>query len=313
MKKYILPLLALSAVAFTACENGEQDFPDFEGGTTAYFSYQYPVRTIILGEGTDYSLDNDNAHKFVVYGYGAGTYNPYSFTFQARVEESLCQNLYFENGTPVKALPSSYYQLQNTTSVYDGQRLSGVTVQLTDQFFADPAAITQTYVMPIVMSDVKGAKQILTGTLAEGAEAIRTNENNWTVQPKDFTMVCIKFMNPWEGKYLVKGTSETLLKSTVVSVETASLTTCDYTNADGLTMKLTFGGEKDDNCTISGDGISGSGNYGHGTEKKAFGDKDRNALYLKYTAGGKQYDETLVLQYRGDEAGTVKTYKPVYK
>lgn len=285
MKKYILPLLALSAVAFTACENAEQNFDDFEGGKTVYFPYQYPVRTILLGQGVEYSTELDNAHKFQVMGYGASTYDAYNFTYNVSVEEGLIEGVTFKNGTPVKALPQNYYQLGSTTSTYIGNRMSAIEVSLTDAFFQDPASLTTTYVLPLRMTSVKGAQQIL--------------------EAQNFTLYCVRYVNPWHGYYLVKGTAQQIEKCEIVEVNTTSLTTCTYTNVDGVTMTLTFGGEKDDNCTISGDGIQGSGNFGHGTEAKAWGNKDRDALYLKYTAGGKTYDETLVLQRRGDFAGAV--------
>jgi hypothetical protein len=286
MKKSIyMSLMLLAAVATTGCKNGDQDFDDFEGGTTVYFPYQYPVRTILLGDGVEYSTELDNAHKFKVMGYGAGTYDSYEFTFNVAVEESLAQGVTFKDGREVKILPSSYYQLGSTTSSYVGNRMSGVEVSLTDAFFQDPASISQTYVLPLRMSGVNGANKIL--------------------EDMDFTLYCVRYVNPWEGYYLVKGTAAELEKCAIVHTATTSLTTCEYTNVDGVSMTLTFGSEKDDNCTISGDGVSGSGNYGHGTEAKAWGNKDRNALYLKYTAGGKSYDETLVLQRRGEFAGTV--------
>jgi len=166
--------------------------------------------------------------------------------------------------------------------------MSGVEVTLTDAFFQDAASLTQTYVLPLRMSSVNGADQILEGM--------------------DYTLYCVRYVNPWEGYYLVKGTADQIENCTIVHTTTTSLTTCEYTNVDGVTMTLSFGSENDDNCTISGDGVSGSGNYGHGSEVKAWGNKDRNALYLKYTAGGKSYDETLVLQRRGEFAGTVIEY-----
>lgn len=280
-----MSLMLLAAVATTSCENGDRDFDDFEGGTTVYFPYQYPVRTILLGDGVEYSTELDNAHRFKVMGYGAGTYDSYEFTFNVAVDESLLQDVTFKDGRPVTILPSSYYQLGSTTSTYAGNRMSGVEVQLTDAFFQDPASIAQTYVLPLRMSGVKGASKILEGM--------------------DYTLYCVRYVNPWEGYYLVKGTNADLEKCVLVHTATTSLTTCSYTNADGVKMTLSFGSEKDDNCTISGEGVSGSGSYGHGTEAKAWGNKDRNALYLKYTAGGKSYDETLVLQRRGEFAGTV--------
>ena len=63
LKKYIFGV-ALGATALTcaSCYNSDQDFPDYEGGTTAYFAYQYPVRSVILGNDI-YDNTLDNAHK----------------------------------------------------------------------------------------------------------------------------------------------------------------------------------------------------------------------------------------------------------
>ena len=48
MKRYKYILAALT-LALTACENGDQEFPDYDY-RTVYFAYQYPVRTLVLGE-----------------------------------------------------------------------------------------------------------------------------------------------------------------------------------------------------------------------------------------------------------------------
>ena len=299
----------MSAVAFTACENDDQDFDDYEGGTSVYFSYQYPVRTIMLGDGGEVDNTSDNAHKFTVYATTGGTYESFDFKVQVSVDETLCNNLYYEDGTAVKALPQSYYQLSSSTSTYVGKFLSGVEVQLTDAFFADPASLTTTYVLPLVMTGQTGADRILSGTVADGYTApARTNSSAWSETPKDYTMVCLKYVNDWEGYYLVKGTATELEKCTIVHVVTTSLTTCTYTNKDGVTMTLTFSGN---NCTIS-DGAEGSGSY-VANSGEVWGQKERAALNLQYTAGGTSYNETLVAQRRGDFAGTVVTYSPTYQ
>jgi hypothetical protein len=40
---------------FTACENGDWEFPDYKY-SAVYFAYQSPIRTITLGE--DKTVDN---------------------------------------------------------------------------------------------------------------------------------------------------------------------------------------------------------------------------------------------------------------
>lgn len=58
---YMLSMLLTSAL-FTSCKNGNADFPDYEAGTTVYFAYQHPVRTIVLGDD-EYDTTLDKAHK----------------------------------------------------------------------------------------------------------------------------------------------------------------------------------------------------------------------------------------------------------
>lgn len=282
MKKFLYSVLALAAVAFTSCKNSDNKFDDFEGGKIAYFPYQTPIRTIMLGEDVEINTELDNAHKFIVMGVGMGAYNSYNFSFNTVVDKSLIDKYAADKG--VVAMPDNYYSIASNSSTYYGNFMSGIEVLLTDAFFADPASITAKYVLPLQMTNVTGADKI--------NEAL------------NYTLYCVRYVNPWEGYYLVKGTDADLLKCKIVQTTTTSMTTCSYTNVDGVEMILTFSG---DNCTISGN-ATGTGNFGHGTEKKAFGNRDRNALYLKYTAGGKSYDETLVLQRRGDFAGTIKEF-----
>lgn len=280
MKKFLYSVLALAAVALTGCKNSEQTFGDY--CKIAYFPYQTPIRTIMLGEDVEINTDLDNAHKFIIMGVGMGAYESYDFTFKAAINPALVNQYAADKN--VEVMPDSYYSIASTTSTFYGNSMSGIEVQLTDAFFADPKSLTANYVLPLQMVGVNGADSI-------NADL-------------DYTLYCVRYVNPWEGYYLVKGTNEDLLKCKILQVTTTSLTTCAYTNVDGVEMTLTFNG---DNCTISG-GATGNGSFGHGTEVKAWGNRDRNALYLKYTAGGKSYDETLVLQRRGDFAGTVKEF-----
>ena len=314
MKKYILPVLALSAVAFTACENADKVFPDFEGGVSVYFAYQYPVRTIELGEDNEINTDLDNAHKFKIYSTMGGAYNGKDIQVQIAVDNTLCENLYFANGEPVKAMPTEYYSLASTTLNYAGNLTAGVEVQLTDAFFADPKSITTTYVVPVVMTSQKGAEKILAGTLLDPENPVsRTNAAGWDVVPMDYALYCVRYVNKWHGSYLVKEPGKEIDKTTkIVEVKTTALNECTYTNLDGKKLTLSFSG---DNCTISGDG-TGNGEFKQKSEIKAWGNKDRDALYLKYTVADKSYDETLVIQRRTtdqDPFNTVVEFAPEYK
>ena len=53
MKKLfkLLSILVMGGLVtiISSCKNGDISFPDYEGGVTVYFPYQYPVRTIMWG------------------------------------------------------------------------------------------------------------------------------------------------------------------------------------------------------------------------------------------------------------------------
>ena len=203
-------LLAGGAVALLAsCHNQEQIFPDYDGGITAYFAYQYPVRTIVLGESETFSTELDNQGKCIIYGTMGGAYEGKDIVIDIEVDNTLTDNLYFdvEGQNPVKAMPAEYYSLSGNQLKYDGKHMGGVEVQLTDAFFADPDAIKTTYVIPVKMTNiVKGADQILTGAPAiEGDLAWRTDASQWKTLPKDYTLYAIKYINKYDGSWLRRG------------------------------------------------------------------------------------------------------------
>ncbi len=204
-------LLAGAAVSsMVSCHNREQIFPPYEGGITAYFAYQYPVRTIVLGESETFETTLDNQHKCIIYGAMGGDYEGKDIVIDIKVDNTLADNMYFEDGSPVKAMPESYYKLGGNQLVYGGNFMGGVEVQLTDAFFADPDALKNTYVIPVVMDKiVKGADQIADGEpLIEGDTPIRTNPTYWNKTPMDYTLYCIKYINEWDGSWLRRGVDQ---------------------------------------------------------------------------------------------------------
>lgn len=203
-------LLAGSAMSLLAsCHNQKQIFPDYEGGVTAYFAYQYPVRTIVLGESETFDTTLDNEHKFIIYGTMGGAYEGKDIVIDIVVDNALADNLYFDADATeaVKVMPAEYYSMSGNQLVYGGKHMGGVEVQLTDAFFADPDAIKTNYVIPVKMTNiVKGADQILTGTPSvEGEPAPRTDASQWTVLPKDYTLYGVKYINQWDGSWLRRG------------------------------------------------------------------------------------------------------------
>lgn len=210
LKKYIYgTVLGTISLAFASCYNSEHEFPDYEGGTTAYFAYQFPVRTLILGNDI-YDNSIDNEHKCRIYATMGGAYHGRDAVANVVVDESLCDNLYFVDAggnpsTQVTPMPSDYYELLSNTISYKGDSRGYVEVRFTDKFFQDPKAIENTYVIPLVMTSVKGIDHILTGTPREGITPSRTNLEDWDVLAKDYVLYCVKYMNPWQGRYIRRG------------------------------------------------------------------------------------------------------------
>lgn len=203
--KIVLAGAALSLLA--SCHNQEQVFPDYDGGITTYFAYQYPVRTIVLGESETFDTSLDNQGKCIIYGTMGGAYKGKDVVVDIEVDNTLVDNLYFSDGSPVKYMPGHYYDLSATQLKYNGTHMGGVEVSLHDDFFADPAAIKNTYVIPVKMTNiVKGADQILAGTPAvEGQTPLKTDASQWKVLPKDYTLYAVKYINKWDGSWLRRG------------------------------------------------------------------------------------------------------------
>ena len=210
LKKYIYGVaLGAMALTYSSCYNADHEFPDYEGGTTAYFAYQFPVRTLVLGNDI-YDNTLDNAHKCQIWSTMGGAYGGRDAYADFVVDESLCDNLYFvdEGGNPanpVLPMPSSYYNLLSNAIAYNGDSRGYVEVQFTDAFFNDEKAIENTYVIPLLMTGVRGIDHILTGTPFEGQNPSRTNTDYWSVLAKDYVLYCVKYMNPWQGKYIRRG------------------------------------------------------------------------------------------------------------
>lgn len=214
MNKNIIKAMAAGVLTLglVSCENSEVEFPDYEGGVTVYFAYQTPVRSMMLGIDDLGSTADNDTRTCKIYGTMGGAYNGKNIKVEVAVDNSLCDNLYFDQNCtqPVVAMPSNYYQLAGTTLDYNGDIKGGVDVKLTDAFFADPKACSVNYVIPVVMKSQTGANQILAGELAPGiASANRLDADSWSVQPMDYVLYCVKYVSKYEGYYLPSGTITT--------------------------------------------------------------------------------------------------------
>lgn len=321
LKKYIYGVaLGVFSLTFAACYNADKEFPDYEGGTTAYFAYQYPVRTLILGNDI-YDNTLDNAHKCQIWSTMGGAYGGRDATVDVVVDETLCNNLYFTDdggnaANPVLPMPTSYYQLLSNAIPYKGQPRGYVEVQFTDAFFNDPQTIANTYVIPLRMTKVAGIDSILVGKPREGLTPSRVNADDWEILPKDYVLYLVKYMNPWQGKYIRRGVDNVTEKGNTTTVvrkdfslvnsdlehymenpvnqndEVCSITTKNMTQAifrvsfqtSGASIScnliLTFNGNQ---CTISTDDedviATGSGEFiEKGTEKAEYKDYQWGSL-----------------------------------
>lgn len=320
-------MAALLSVGAVSCENSNNDFPDYEKGVSAYFAYQYPSRCIVLGEWDQGDNSLDLQHKFQILATQGGAYASKDLKINVAVDPSLVDGLTFPDGSPVKVMPENYYKIASTTFTKKKDYYFGSDVELTDAFFADPDAIKNTYVIPLVMVNAIGADRILTGTPAiEGTTPVRQDASGWSVLPQDYILYCVKYVNPWDAAYARRGVDEItengvtttqerkaeyVEKDEVVYLSTKSMTEVIFPVStvvpDGGSVKtltcdliLKFDG---DNCTIStntpGMSASGTGKFVKDGEKHSINNQDCDALYLDYTInfGPRQIktNDTLVL------------------
>ncbi|MDD7028248.1 MAG: DUF1735 domain-containing protein, partial [Prevotellaceae bacterium] len=285
---------AVLALGFASCENGDNEFPDYEE-QTVYFPYQYPVRTLVMGDD-EYDTTLDKQHKCKIMATFGGSYNGSNGSVEVAVDNSLVNNLTFGDGTPIKAMPESYYTLSTKTLAFNGTYNGSTEVQLTDAFFNDPDAAKGVYVIPLVMTSQKGFTRILSGTPnEEGATPSRLDEGAWKVKPMDYVLYCVKYLNKYSGYWLAEGKdiindeigqktqdrkAASVEKRNVIKIETKSLSqsilTVSYpfeyndVDKDGnpkistktLTADLLLTFDGSDNCTITSatDGVTASGN-----------------------------------------------------
>lgn len=332
MKKILLIsiLIATLTGVFSSCENSDWEFPDFEY-SAVYFAYQSPIRTITLGEDIfDTSLDN-NYQSQIMATMGGVYKNNNDIEIGIKVDNSLCNDLVFEDGREVIPMPSNYYSLSSDKIIIKkGEILGGVTVQYTDAFFNDPLALEANYVIPVVMTSVNNADSILSG-IPMVDNPRRGVSDDWDVDPKDYILYAVKYINKYDANYLRRGkdvitgeqsgtinrTTEYIEKNEVISdISTRTLNTIAWEHqtrdmedlARNSTLLLNF--DNQDNCTItsetSGVSVSGTGKFVSKGDKNSWGNKDRDALYLQYTIdyGDVQFaiTDTLVVRDRGVKA-----------
>lgn len=333
-------------VGMASCKSDEKTFPDYDE-QTVYFAYQTPIRTIVLGtDDLGSTADNDTRScKIGATMGGAYKGSKYKIKVDVAVDNSLTDNLFFDLACtdPVLPMPSSYYQLSETTIDYKGKESGYIDVKLTDAFFADPKSYEAKYVIPVVMKSQTGVDRILTGEYNPGVTSgSRLDADAWFIAPKDYVLYCVRYISKYEGYYLPMGTStvryngettttpakydswERVPQGSIlfldtkgentVAMEVSALAGSELKTATAL---LTFSGN---NCTITsgteGVSISGNGTYSESSSTYNWGQKDRNGLKFQLSAdwGDTQLtmDYDMALQRRGS-GNTVEEFTVTLK
>ena len=143
----------------------------------------------------------------------------------------------------------------------------------------------------------------------------------------DYVLYCVKYQNKYSGWWLTHHTTSTadIEHAQTVEIKTLSLSSCAYAVSfqDGdkiynAELQLTFDGSE--KCTITSltDGVTatGSGSWGDDSEKKAWGDKDRDGMELDYTvtfADGKSFSTSEKLVWQRSGVIPANEFSPVYQ
>ncbi len=340
MKKLIY-LLLISSGLFTACHNQDWDFPDYDY-TTVYFAYQYPVRTLVLGEDI-YDNTLDNAHKCKIMATMGGVYeNTKDRTINVEVDNTLCNNLIFDvDSNDVIPMPAEYYSLAANKQIVipAGSISGGIEVQLTDAFFADPKAIKNSYVIPLRITSVANIDSVLSGKSAV-ENPNRLVISDWAVEPKDYVLYCVKYINPWHGAYLRRGVDigkgngnsaldttityhnqyverDQVVKMHTVSMDEVSLAinTRDRGSDKDIPFELRIKVDNAGKCQVSAPDtasytVTGSGEFVN--DGDMWGGEKRDVMRLKYQIkfGASTHDiaDTIVMR---DRQVAFETFTPV--
>lgn len=298
MKKIIFSTI-LAVIIISGCTNDPIEFPNYTE-QSIYFPYQFPVRTLVLGEST---VDNsiDLQHAFNIGACLGGMYEnnkDWNLTYGLAPEylSYLTTNQAMDpsgNITTVKMLPSNYYNLVTTsdsTIVIPKGSFSGLLrVNLTDAFFNDSDSYKVLYVLPIKIKSA--STNILTGTpnvdLALNPYPNPVLSTDWATgfTPMNFTMFAVRYINPWHGTYFYRGKQykngvldNTYHQLDLESNTTASVATAGFTKGLFKRMgtfvtsmnvsKLTFSADTEGvgDITVSSAngsllGVSGTGKY----------------------------------------------------
>ena len=120
------------------------------------------------------------------------------------VDNALCNNLTFEDGTPVKAMPTEYYSLAANQIFLDKTMSGAVKVQLNDAFLRRRGSSDQHVCHPVANDGCGWCRFDIAGHAKDGK--CREDEScrlMWL--PKTMCSIASSSSNPWTGTYLRRG------------------------------------------------------------------------------------------------------------
>jgi hypothetical protein len=190
-------VISILLLAFSSCEEYEDYIKDYDF-SAVYFGAQKPLRTIV-------------AYDEMTFKVGVTLAGKRENTVDEWVTYEIDPSLLDDTGFTL--LPDDYYSVSDgaTMVVPKGKFLGDVTVTLDKTAFTgDPLAHLNTYALPLRLKETS-ADSILSGAFDE--------EGNQLVQPKDYTILVVKYISPLHGVYYHKGVQRELDASGAVVSE----------------------------------------------------------------------------------------------
>mgnify|MGYP000994312066 CR=1 FL=1 len=308
MEKIIKILLLVLLIS--GCTNRDIEFKDFDY-VGIYFPHQTPLRTLILGDEVigENSIDLEKAFSIGVTMGGAYN-NTKDRIVSIEYAPHLVNNLTDGDGKQLTLMPSDYYNASfDKITIPAGSFFGNVRVNLTDAFFQDELTTGLNYVIPLLITEVNNGDTILSGRPQSSVTyPDRRIKSDWLVQPKDYVLFGVKYINPMHGVYLIRGkrtnlvnpqdvhsySTPYLVNNDMTKLTTRSLTENIMTTIGGSTgdakynMVLTFD-ESTQKIKISQNNTStveveGTGKYFTKNDEGAesYNGKKHRTIYLDY-------------------------------
>jgi len=313
MKK-ILILLSITAMAFS-CTNQNIEFDDY-AYNAVYFPFQTPLRTLMLGDEVIGDNAIDLEHAFSVGAAIGGMFENLSDReVMIELAPELVTGVVANNGDTLEMLPSAYYdETFDIITIPKGSFFGKLRVHLTDAFFNDPKTVGLHYVLPLRILDAD-ADSILSGlAVSTVPDPDPRVPEHWDILPQNYTLFGIKYINPFHGAYLLRGTRissvDTLVYSerfltdngmvllSTESLDESVMSIIGGNKTGGKYSSLLSFNETDKTITVSQTDtssvvINGSGKYftKDDPESEDYNSKKHRTIYLDYTYedGGTSY------------------------